>query len=332
MMRLTTGAPLLEIRDLAISFESGRGRVPAVTGLSLALHAGRTFGLVGESGCGKSVTALSILRLLQAETAHVSGQILFQGTDLLTLDADQMRDIRGNRIAMIFQEPMTSLNPAYTVGDQIGEALMRHKGLSKRAARAQAIELLSRVKIPAPQARVDAYPHNLSGGMRQRVMIAMALALEPALLIADEPTTALDVTIQAQVLDLIRDLARDMGTAVLLITHDLGVVAEMCDDVGVMYAGELVEAAPVAELFAAPEHPYTAGLLGALPRLDDRRARLATIKGAVPSLVGLGDGCRFAARCPFVETACYATALPLHATTPAHYTRCRRAPLAEIAA
>jgi peptide/nickel transport system ATP-binding protein len=332
MSRSAADAPLLEIRDLAISFDSGRGRVPAVTGLSLALHAGRTFGLVGESGCGKSVTALSILRLLQAETAHVSGQILFQGIDLLTLGADQMRDIRGNRIAMIFQEPMTSLNPAYTVGDQIGEALMRHKGLSKRAARAQAIELLSRVKIPAPQTRADAYPHNLSGGMRQRVMIAMALALEPALLIADEPTTALDVTIQAQVLELIQGLARDMGTAVLLITHDLGVVAEMCDDVGVMYAGQLVEAAPVADLFAAPEHPYTAGLLGALPRLDDRRARLATIKGAVPSLVGLGDGCRFAARCPFVEPACRTDVQSLHTTTPAHLTRCRRAPLSQVAA
>ncbi len=328
----TPGAPLLEIRDLAICFDSGRGRVPAVTGLSLALHAGRTFGLVGESGCGKSVTALSILRLLQAETAHVSGQILFHGTDLLELDADRMRDIRGNRIAMIFQEPMTSLNPAYTVGDQIGEALMRHKGLSKRAARARAIELLSRVKIPAPQTRVDAYPHNLSGGMRQRVMIAMALALEPALLIADEPTTALDVTIQAQVLDLISDLARDTGTAVLLITHDLGVVAEMCDDVGVMYAGQLVESAPVADLFAAPEHPYTAGLLGALPRLDDRRARLATIQGAVPSLVGIGEGCRFAARCPFVEPACRTDAQSLRATMPAHLTRCRRAPVSEAAA
>jgi peptide/nickel transport system ATP-binding protein len=327
-----TGAPLLEIRDLSISFESARGRVPAVTGLSLALHAGRTFGLVGESGCGKSVTALSILRLLQAESAHVTGQIMFQGLDLLALDVDKMRDIRGNRIAMIFQEPMTSLNPAYTVGDQIGEALVRHKGLSKRAARSHAIDLLSRVKIPAPLSRVDAYPHNLSGGMRQRVMIAMALALEPALLIADEPTTALDVTIQAQVLDLIRDLARDTGTAVLLITHDLGVVAEMCDDVGVMYAGQIVESAPVTELFAAPEHPYTAGLLGALPRLDDRRARLATIKGAVPSLVGLSDGCRFAARCPFVEPACSNAAQALRAATPAHWTRCRRAPLAEVAA
>ncbi len=325
-------APLLEIRDLAISFESARGRLPVVTGVSLALQAGRTFGLVGESGCGKSVTALSILRLLQAETAHVEGQILFQGTDLLTLSADRMRDIRGNRIAMIFQEPMTSLNPSYTIGDQIGEALIRHKGLSARAARTAAIELLARVKIPAPETRVDAYPHNLSGGMRQRVMIAMALALEPALLIADEPTTALDVTIQAQVLDLIQGLARDTGTAVLLITHDLGVVAEMCDDVGVMYAGQLVETAPVAKLFEAPEHPYTAGLLGALPRLDDRRARLATIKGAVPSLAGLAEGCRFAPRCPFAEPACRSAAQTLRQVAADHASRCRLAPLAEVAA
>ncbi len=323
---------MLEIRDLAISFESARGRVPAVTGLSLTLTAGRTFGLVGESGCGKSVTALSILRLLQADTAHVTGQVLFEGQDLLTLDDARMRDVRGNRIAMIFQEPMTSLNPAYTVGDQIGEALVRHKGLTKSAARNAAIELLGRVKIPAASSRVDAYPHNLSGGMRQRVMIAMALALEPALLIADEPTTALDVTIQAQVLDLIQGLARDAGTAVLLITHDLGVVAEMCDDVGVMYAGQLVETAPVAKVFEAPEHPYTAGLLGALPRLDDARSRLATIKGAVPSLAGLAEGCRFAPRCPFAETRCRSERQELRFGGTDHQTRCRRAPLAEVVA
>jgi peptide/nickel transport system ATP-binding protein len=222
------------------------------------------------------------------------------------------------------------LNPSYTVGDQIGEALVRHKGLSKRAARTAVIDLLARVKIPSPEVRVDAYPHNLSGGMRQRVMIAMALALEPALLIADEPTTALDVTIQAQVLDLIQGLARDTGTAVLLITHDLGVVAEMCDAVGVMYAGQLVETATAAKLFESPEHPYTAGLLGALPRLDGARNRLATISGAVPSLVGLGAGCRFAPRCPFVEPQCTSEAVALRAQSAGHHSRCRRAPLSTV--
>ena len=324
-------SPLLDIRDLSISFDSGRGTVPAVTGLSLQLQAGRTLGLVGESGCGKSVTALAILRLLQKETAHVAGQILFQGQDLLTLDEASLRDLRGNRIAMIFQEPMTSLNPSYTVGDQIGEVLIRHKRATKRQARDATIELLQKVRIPAPEARISSYPHNLSGGMRQRVMIAMALASQPALLIADEPTTALDVTIQAQVLDLIRSLARDTGTAVLLITHDLGVVAEMCDEVAVMYAGQLVEQAPADALFAAPEHPYTVGLMGSIPRMDGGRGRLATIGGAVPSLVGLATGCRFAARCPFAEPACRRDAQLLRGIDDGHVTRCRRAPLAECA-
>ena len=327
-----SAAPLLEIRDLSISFDTGRRVTPAVTGLSLQLEAGKTLGLVGESGCGKSVTALSILRLLQAETALVTGEILFQGQNLLTLDDASMRELRGNRIAMIFQEPMTSLNPSYTVGNQIGEVLIRHRGLTKRQARAASIELLAKVRIPSPETRVDNYPHNLSGGMRQRVMIAMALALKPALLIADEPTTALDVTIQAQVLELIRGLARDTGTAVLLITHDLGVVAEMCDDVAVMYAGQLVEQAVVQDLFAAPEHPYTVGLMGSIPQLEGTRSRLATIAGAVPSLVGIGPGCRFAARCPFVEDRCSKFVLPVREFDQAHKTRCCRAPLAGLAA
>ena len=330
-----TAEPLLDIRDLSISFDNGRGVVPAVTGLSLQLQTGRTLGLVGESGCGKSVTAMSILRLLQTETAQVSGQVLFQGQDLLLLDEPALRDLRGNRIAMIFQEPMTSLNPAYTVGNQIAEVLIRHQGATRRAARDEVIALLAKVRIPSPEMRVDAYPHNLSGGMRQRVMIAMALALKPALLIADEPTTALDVTIQAQVLDLVRDLARDTGTAVLLITHDLGVVAEMCDEVAVMYAGQIVEQASAARLFAAPEHPYTVGLMGAIPHLDGARMRLATIAGAVPNLAGLGAGCRFAPRCPFAQELCRRDAQPwrqLGGDTGLHGSRCRRAPLAEMAA
>ena len=325
-------APLLDIRDLSISFDNGRSVTPAVTGLSLQLQAGKTLGLVGESGCGKSVTALSILRLLQADTARVSGEILFQGQNLLTLDDASLRSLRGNRIAMIFQEPMTSLNPSHTVGNQIGEVLIRHKGLTRRQARAAAIELLAKVRMPSPETRVDVYPHNLSGGMRQRVMIAMALALKPALLIADEPTTALDVTIQAQVLELIKDLARDTGTAVLLITHDLGVVAEMCDEVAVMYAGQLVEQASAQELFAVPEHPYTVGLMGSIPHLDGTRPRLATIAGAVPSLAGLAEGCRFAARCPFVEERCRKYTQPIREFSTRHMTRCGRAPLAECAA
>ena len=325
-------APLLDIRDLSISFDNGRSVTPAVTGLSLQLQAGKTLGLVGESGCGKSVTALSILRLLQADTARVSGEILFQGQNLLTLDDASLRSLRGNRIAMIFQEPMTSLNPSHTVGNQIGEVLIRHKGLTRRQARAAAIELLAKVRMPSPETRVDVYPHNLSGGMRQRVMIAMALALQPALLIADEPTTALDVTIQAQVLELIKDLARDTGTAVLLITHDLGVVAEMCDEVAVMYAGQLVEQASAQELFAVPEHPYPVGLMGSIPHLDGTRPRLATIAGAVPSLAGLAEGCRFAARCPFVEERCRKYTQPIREFSTRHMTRCGRAPLAECAA
>jgi peptide/nickel transport system ATP-binding protein len=242
-----------------------------------------------------------------------------------------MRDLRGNRLAMIFQEPMTSLNPSYTVGDQIGEALICHRGASSGEARERAIELLRRVRIPSPEGRIDDYPHKLSGGMRQRVMIAMALACEPALLIADEPTTALDVTIQAQVLELLRTLRDETGAAILLITHDLGVVAEMCDEVAVMYAGEIVEQAPVAVLFTAPQHPYTVGLLGSVPRLDEHRGRLAAIRGSVPTDVGALKGCRFAPRCPFADADCRAHAQVLRRVSPGRQSRCRKAPLEQLA-
>jgi peptide/nickel transport system ATP-binding protein len=322
--------PLLELRRLAVSFATDDGTVHAVDGIDLSLARGRTLGLVGESGCGKSVTSLAIMGLLPPENSKVGGEVRFEGRDLLTLDADTIRDLRGARLAMIFQEPMTSLNPAYTVGDQIVEAIQRHQGLSAADARVRAIEMLRIVRIPSPERRVDDYPHKLSGGMRQRAMIAMALACGPDLLIADEPTTALDVTIQAQILDLMRGLRRDTGTAIILITHDLGVVAEMADDVAVMYAGQIVERAPVRDLFARPEHPYTVGLLGSIPRLDDKRERLPSIEGRVPDMTRPPEGCRFAARCPFVEPACRAAAPPLIEVAPGHLTRCRRAPLAEV--
>jgi peptide/nickel transport system ATP-binding protein len=322
---------LLELRSLGVSFATDDGTVFAVDGIDLALARGRTLGLVGESGCGKSVTSLAIMGLLPPENSKVRGEVLFEGRDLLKLDAGTLRDLRGARLAMIFQEPMTSLNPAYTVGDQIVEAIQRHQGLSAAAARARAIEMLRIVRIPSPEKRIDEYPHKLSGGMRQRAMIAMALANAPDLLIADEPTTALDVTIQAQILDLMRGLRRDTGTAIILITHDLGVVAEMADDVAVMYAGQIVERATVRDLFARPEHPYTVGLLGSIPRLDEKRDRLPSIEGRVPDMSQPPQGCRFAARCPFVEPDCRTTAPPLVEVTPGHLTRCIRAPLSGVA-
>ena len=321
---------LLELRRLAVSFATDDGTVHAVDGIDLSLARGRTLGLVGESGCGKSVTSLAIMGLLPPENSQVKGEVRFEGRDLLTLDADTIRDLRGARLAMIFQEPMTSLNPAYTVGDQIIEAIQRHQGLSAADARARAIEMLRIVRIPSPERRVDDYPHKLSGGMRQRAMIAMALACGPELLIADEPTTALDVTIQAQILDLMRGLRRDTGTAIILITHDLGVVAEMADDVAVMYAGQIVERAPVRDLFARPEHPYTVGLLGSIPRLDEKRERLPSIEGRVPDMTRPPAGCRFAARCPFVEPACRDAEPALAEVAPGHLTRCRRAPLSGV--
>jgi oligopeptide/dipeptide ABC transporter ATP-binding protein len=298
-------SPLLEVRNLQTHFHLESGVVRAVDGVSFSLEAGRTLALVGESGSGKSVTSLSILRLIASPPGRiVGGEILFRGEDLLKLPPARMRAIRGKEIAMIFQEPMTSLNPVYTCGEQIIEALVLHEKLSRRDARARAIEMLRKVGIPSPEQRVDEYPHQMSGGMRQRVMIAMALACSPAILIADEPTTALDVTIQAQILELLKELQREMGMAVLLITHDLGVVAEVADDVAVMYAGQVVEHASVAALFAKPLHPYAAGLQASRPLLGERQERLRVIPGTVPDPTRFPAGCRFRSRCPVAIPRC----------------------------
>ncbi len=297
--------PLLEVRDLVTEFRTEHGTVRAVDGVSFAIPPRTTLGLVGESGSGKSVTALSIMRLVASPPGRIaSGSILYGGKDLLALPAEQMRAIRGDRIAMIFQEPMTSLNPVFTVGNQVGEAVRLHQGKSKAEARAVAIEMFRLVGIPSPDERVDAYPHQLSGGMRQRVMIAMALACKPDLLIADEPTTALDVTIQAQILELLKSLQRELGMSILLITHDLGVVAETCDEVVVMYAGRVVERATTEALFAAPRHHYTAGLLRSIPTAS--HDRLQEIPGMVPALHELPKGCKFVDRCPAVQARCHA--------------------------
>jgi peptide/nickel transport system ATP-binding protein len=319
---------LLELRALRTSFAGEAGEFPAVDGVSFSLAAGRTLGIVGESGSGKSVTALSIMGLVPSPPGRIAGgEVLFEGVDLLTLDAAALGERRGNRLAMIFQEPMTSLNPAFTIGDQIAETIRRHRGVGKREARAETIEMLRRVRIPAPERRVDEYPHKLSGGMRQRAMIAMALACGPKLLIADEPTTALDVTIQAQILDLLRQLRDETGTAIMLITHDLGVVAELAQEVLVMYAGKVMERAPVAALFEAPQHPYTIGLLASIPRLEGEVRRLASIEGAVPSPVALPAGCRFHPRCPFAIERCRSEEPPLAEIAPGQSVACWRAPL-----
>ena len=296
---------LLEVRDLSVRFETDDGTAQAVDRFSFSLAPREVLGIVGESGCGKSVTMMSLLRLLPP-TAAVTGEALFDGEDLLGASPSRLRRIRGREISFVFQEPMTSLNPAFTVGRQVGEVLRRHLGLSRAAARERAIELLDLVRIPAPRRRVHEYPHQLSGGMRQRVMIAMALACDPKLLIADEPTTALDVTIQAGILDLMRDIRDRLGTAIVLITHNLGVVADIADRVVVMYAGRKAEEAPVHELFAHPQHPYTTGLLAALPRSGRRSIDepLQEIPGVVPSLAQLPDACAFAPRCPRADGAC----------------------------
>ena len=301
---------LLEVDRLQTHFASPEGNVRAVEGLSFSVEAGETVAIVGESGCGKSVTSLSILRLVPQPPGRTAGAIRFDGRDLLALPEREMRRLRGNEIGMIFQEPMTALNPVLTVGRQIGESLRLHRGLSAKAAEDRAVAMLELVGISAPGRRVREYPHQLSGGMRQRVMIAMALACDPKLLIADEPTTALDVTVQAQILDLMRDLKRRLGSAIVLITHDLGVVAEMAERVVVMYAGRKVEEAPVRDLFARPLHPYTRGLLGAVPRLgssleEGAPGRLAEIPGQVPSLRKPIVGCAFAGRCPIVTELCH---------------------------
>jgi peptide/nickel transport system ATP-binding protein len=326
-----TSSPLIEIEDLRVVFHGDGGRIThAVDKVDLTVASGATLGLVGESGCGKSVTSLAIMGLLSKQSAEVSGAIRFDGVDLLDVPDEKLRDLRGNRLAMIFQEPMTSLNPSFTIGDQIIETLLRHRGGTRRQARDRAIELLRRVHIPSPEKRTDEYPHKLSGGMRQRVMIAMALACDPRLLIADEPTTALDVTLQAQILDLMRELKAASNAAIILITHDLGVVAEVCDEVAVMYAGEIVERAPVDELFSNPQHPYTVGLLGSIPRLDRRVAHLATIEGMVPNMSSPPAGCRFAARCPFVSEACTKAPPALRTVSPSHASRCIKAPLERL--
>jgi peptide/nickel transport system ATP-binding protein len=302
----------------------------AVETVNFELARGVTLGLVGESGCGKSVTALAIMGLLPKASADVSGYVGFEGTNLLGLTNAAMRDLRGDRLAMIFQEPMTSLNPAFTIGEQIIETLVRHRGMNRAQARARAIELLRDVRIPSPEQRVDEYPHKLSGGMRQRAMVAIALACDPQLLIADEPTTALDVTIQAQVLDLIRSLKRKTNAAIVLISHDLGVIAEICDEVAVMYAGEIVEHAPVDALFEVPQHPYTIGLLASIPRLDRRVETLATIEGSLPDMSEVPQGCRFAPRCPFASEICVGSPPPIANIGARHWSRCVKAPLEEV--
>jgi peptide/nickel transport system ATP-binding protein len=326
-------APLLAIEDLRVIFHGDRGRrTVAVDGVNLTLARGQTLGIVGESGCGKSVTSLAVMGLLHKGSAEVTGRVTFDGIGLLNLPDRELRDLRGDRMAMIFQEPMTSLNPSYTVGDQIMEVLRRHRGMTDAQAREKAIALLKRAGIPSPAERIDDYPHKLSGGMRQRVMIAIALACDPELLIADEPTTALDVTIQAQILDLMRELKRTSEAAIILITHDLGVVAEVCDEVAVMYAGQVVERAPADTLFEAPQHPYTVGLLASIPRLDLRTDRLAAIDGMVPDMSAPPAGCRFADRCPFVLEDCRAAPPPVVDLGGGHWSRCVRAPLEKLAA
>jgi peptide/nickel transport system ATP-binding protein len=291
------GTPLLQVRGLKTSFQTRDGVVRAVDGIDFHVNSGEIMGLVGESGCGKSVTSLSIMRLVGRPGRIEAGEIIFDGRDLLKLKPDEMRRLRGDRISMIFQQPQSSLNPVRDVGRQIGEVLEIHRGMKRGPARQRALELLKMVGIPDPERRLKAFPHEMSGGMAQRVMIAMALACEPELLIADEPTTALDVTIQAQILDLMRNLREQTGTAIILITHDLGVVAEMCDRVAVMYAGEIVEQSDVTTLFRHPSHPYTRGLIGSIPVVGDVREELSVIPGNVPNLIDLPRGCRFAPRC-----------------------------------
>jgi len=319
---------LLEVRGLETQFATDDGIVRAVDGISFAIEAGKTLGMVGESGCGKSVTALSILRLVPTPPGRIAGgEILYHGRNLLELSEPEMRHVRGNEIAMIFQEPMTSLNPVFTVGDQIGEAIRLHQKTSRREARNRAIEMLRLVEMPEPTRRVDEYPHQLSGGMRQRVMIAMALSCNPKLLIADEPTTALDVTIQAQILELLAELKARLRMALLLITHDLGVVAEQADDVVILYAGRIVERAPVAGLFGAPLHPYTRGLLDSLPQLGAARGqRLRPIPGTVPPLTRLPSGCRFRDRCSLAIDDCARIDPALEEKMPGHTAACIRVP------
>jgi peptide/nickel transport system ATP-binding protein len=317
---------LLQVRDLVVGFKSEHSFARAVDGVSFDVKRGRTLGIVGESGCGKSVTAFSIMRLLpQPHGQIVGGQILFEGKDLVRLNEPELHRIRGDRIGMIFQEPLSALNPVHTIGRQLSEVLLLHKQVTKQQALAESVALLGKVGIPSPEIRVGEYPHQLSGGMRQRVVIAMALACNPSLLIADEPTTALDVTIQAQILELMYSLQKELGMAIMLITHDLGVIAQVCDDVVVMYAGQVAEQGPVAEIFRNPTHPYTRGLLASIPRLTTvRKSRLPTIEGMVPGLDSMPSGCRYQNRCPHAEARCAESKPPLEAVGAGHSVSCIR--------
>jgi peptide/nickel transport system ATP-binding protein len=314
--------PILQVERLQVTFRSDDGEVHPVSGVDFVVHEGETLGIVGESGCGKSVTSLSIMGLLPKGIGRVSGgRIWFQGRELTAMTPKEMQKIRGNEIAMIFQEPMTSLNPVFTVGEQLDEQIRLHLGLSKREARQRSVEMLRTVGIPRAEEIAKEYPHQLSGGMRQRVMIAMAMSCSPKLLIADEPTTALDVTIQAQILDLMRQLKERQGTSIIFITHDLGVVAEMCDRVIVMYAGQVIEEAPVRELFQHPQHPYTRGLIASIPTLDQQKSRLYSIRGTVPHPAKMPAGCRFAPRCDYAQEMCRDNP-PLKEVEAGHRCRC----------
>ena len=326
--RSDAAGPLLEVKGLKTHFFTQDGTVKAVDGISFTIGDGKSLGVVGESGCGKSITAMSILGLISRPGRIVAGQILLDGRDLVTLPPNDLREVRGNDISIIFQEPMTSLNPVFTVGDQISEVVSLHLHVDRKAAAARAVEMLSFVGIPDAKRRAEEYPHQLSGGMRQRVMIAMALSTNPALLIADEPTTALDVTIQAQILELMKEMRTRNGMAIMLITHDLGVVAEMADDVVVMYAGKIVEQADATTVFEQPHHPYTKGLLASIPRLGDRRRRLEVIRGVVPNPLNLPAGCLFKRRCPFAMPICD-NAPPFQMVEPGHLSRCWLTPNGE---
>ena len=318
--------PLLSIRNLVTEFDTDEGRVRAVDDLSFDVQAGETIGIVGESGCGKSVTALSIMRLLPQPMGQIaSGEVIFQGQDLTQLTLPEMEKIRGAKIGMVFQEPMTALNPVHTVGRQLTEVLLLHEDISKEAAIKAGVAILDKVGIPSPDVRMTEYPHQLSGGMRQRVVIAIALACKPALLIADEPTTALDVTIQAQILELIRELQADLGMAVIMITHDLGVIAETCEDVVVMYAGKMAEKGSVYDIFDRPTHPYTKGLLASIPTLETPpKSKLSVIDGMVPGLLDLPAGCRFENRCPYRQDGCLTAPPPIEVVKDAHQVSCYR--------
>ncbi|WOC15681.1 ABC transporter ATP-binding protein [Pseudochrobactrum sp. MP213Fo] len=322
--------PVLEIRNLITEFKTPNGTIRAVDGISLKVERGKTLGIVGESGCGKSMLSLSVMGLVPTPGKNAGGEVIFEGQDLLKLSGDEMRKLRGNRIAMIFQEPMTSLNPVHTVGYQLVEAIQAHQKAPYKDMREAAIEALRKVRIPAPERRFDEYPHQLSGGMRQRVMIAMALVCKPVLLIADEPTTALDVTIQAQILNLLHELQQETNMAIILITHDLGVVAQVADDVAVMYAGKVAERASVNAIFKDPQHPYTIGLMGSMPRMDEDVDRLVAISGVVPPPFRLPSGCRFNPRCPFAEEICTQTLPDLHELQPNHLVACHRAPVEDF--